>query len=464
MTGRAPTTLAATLLLLASGSALNAQTEVDGPPHTTLVRPPFAHTMGIHHARPMHLKLFLGDRTKFDDPQGVAAVKFASDDDPGARRDDFQLTLFGVNSGRGEILYNSSMQTLAIYGRTGSGEAEFLAPRGIAATVDGRVYVADTGNGRVVRLRWNPIGRSLEWVGTWAAGRPTDVATDARGQLYTVDYEAGAVLRFADSIAGAGTNFLAPSPIGGDRWPLPDDVEAPISLAVGDSLDPWYSPAHYRLLLVDRDGQRLRAIDDSGRVVAESALPQLEGEAHGAFAFVELDYYGNVYATDRFLDVVYKFDPDLRLLTKFPGSEPGADGLDEPRGVAIWRRFGQVFVAERDGAHYYFIGTDFEPRTGPLEVREMGLDAWALELFMTEAAMVSLSLVDAAGDTLASADLGTLGVGEQLAAWDATGWKGPPAEGWRERVAHAYVEARPTYSSRKRFSRVRRYEIAWRTP
>ncbi|MGH7549796.1 MAG: hypothetical protein ACREK3_03475, partial [Gemmatimonadota bacterium] len=87
--------------------------------HTTLVYPPFAHTLGIHRARLVHLKLFLGDRTRFDDPQGVAAVKFASDDDPEAKGDDYQLTLFGVNSGRGEILYNSSMQTLAIYGGQG---------------------------------------------------------------------------------------------------------------------------------------------------------------------------------------------------------------------------------------------------------------------------------------------------------------------------------------------------------
>lgn len=464
MVSRTRLSLTIALSLMATLDPVVAQTEVDGPPYTTLVRPPFAHTMGIHHARPMHLKLFLGDRTRFDDPQGVAAVKFASDDDPDARRDDFQLTLFGVNSGRGEILYNSSMQTLAIYGRTGSGEGEFLAPRGIAATVDGRVYVADTGNGRVARLRWEPIGRRLEWVGAWPAGRPTDVAADARGQLYSVDYDAAAVLRFADSTAGAGTSFLAASPIEADRWPLPADVDSPISLAVADSLDPWYSPAHYRLLLVDRDGQRLRAIDASGTVVAESTLPALEGDARGALAFVELDYYGNVYATDRHLDVVYKFDSHLRLLTKFPGSDPTVDPLDEPRGVAIWRRFGQVFVAERNGAHYFFVGTDFEPRTGPLEVREVGRRAWALDLFLTEAALVTVSFLDAAGDTLATADVGTLGVGEQVARWGSAGWLEVPAEEWRERSTHAIVEARPTYSSRRRFSRVRRYELVWATP
>ncbi|HET7693735.1 MAG TPA: hypothetical protein VFM44_11670, partial [Gemmatimonadota bacterium] len=156
----------------------------DQPAHTTLVYPPFAHTLGIHRARAQHLKLFLGDRTRFDDPQGLAAVKFASDDDPDARGDDFQLTLFGVNSGRGEILYNSSMQTLAIYGRPGGGKDELTRPHGIAATVDGRVYVADTGNRRVVRLRWDPDARALSWVGSWDAPAPFDVEADTRGDLW----------------------------------------------------------------------------------------------------------------------------------------------------------------------------------------------------------------------------------------------------------------------------------------
>ncbi|MFN2384541.1 MAG: hypothetical protein ABR559_09845, partial [Gemmatimonadota bacterium] len=200
----------------------------DQPAHTTLVYPPFGHTLGIHRARPAHLKLFLGDRTRFDDPQGLAAVKFDSDDDPQARGDDFQLTLFGVNSGRGEILYNSSMKTLAIYGRRGSGEDELAEPHGIAATVDGRVYVADTGNRRIVRLSWDPTPRSLTWAGSWPAGAPFDVEVDARGDVWATDREADAVLRYSDSDPGEGSALPEIAAAAGDRWSLPEDVDAPL--------------------------------------------------------------------------------------------------------------------------------------------------------------------------------------------------------------------------------------------
>jgi hypothetical protein len=441
----------------------------DQPAHTTLVYPPFAHTLGIHRARPQHLKLFLGDRTRFDDPQGLAAVKFASDDDPEARGDDFQLTLFGVNSGRGEILYNSSMQTLAIYGRPGGGKDELTRPHGIAATVDGRVYVADTGNRRVVRLRWDPDARALSWVGSWDTPAPFDVEADTRGDLWVSDREANAVLRFPDEAAGAGTQLL-PAPLTtGDRWPLPNDVEAPLGLAVMDSLDPWLQPNATRLYLVDGDGRRLRAYDTNGKVVAAVDAAQMPGGSAARFFYVEIDYFGNVYVSDPAGGRIWKLDPMLRLLDSFSGPGPAENALEEPRGIAIWKRFGQVFVAEREGAQYFFVGTDFRPISEPLEVRRAprersGSLDWSMDLFLTEAATVTVAFLDAAGETLATADAGVERAGPRSVAWDEGDWTEPGAPGWEERARSVVVEARPTYSSRRRFARVKELPIVWAGP
>ncbi|MGH7563450.1 MAG: NHL repeat-containing protein [Gemmatimonadota bacterium] len=435
----------------------------EAPEHTTLVYPPFAHTLGIHRARPVHLKVFLGDRTRFDDPQGVAAVKFTSDDDPEAKGDDYQLTLFGVNSGRGELLYNSSMQTLAIYGGQGSGPGKFSAPRGVAATVDGRIYVADTGNRRVARLRWDPVGRKLDWVGEWSAPGPFDVATDQRGNVWAADPVADAVLRFAESTAGAGSSLLPPSPIDGDRWPLPEDVEGPTGLAIGDSLDPWYHPPGYRLYLVDRDGGRLRAYDAEGEVLAEIRPADLDrpDDRPGRFGYVELDYYGNVYVSDPVAEVLYKLDPALEPLATFPGPGPATERLEEPRGVAIWPRFGQVFVAERDGARYFFVGTDLRTNSDAVEVRVSEDSAYAFDVFLTEMSFVNAAFLDAAGDTLAFAEAGTFGPGRVTIGWSAEDWTEAPPTGFRERVERVEIEARPTYSSRKRFSLVRTFAVRW---
>lgn len=438
----------------------------DQPAHTTLVYPPFAHTLGIHRARSLHLKLFLGDRTRFDDPQGLAAVKFASDDDPEARGDDFQLTLFGVNSGRGEILYNSSMQTLAIYGRSGSGKDELARPHGIAATVDGRVYVADTGNRRVVRLRWDPGARALSWIGSWDAPAPFDVEADTRGDLWASDRGANAVLRFPDRTAGAGTELLPPPLATGDRWPLPADVEAPLGLAVMDSLDPWLQPNATRLYLVDRDGGRLRAYDTRGRIVA--AVDAAEMPEAARFFYVEIDYFGNVYVSDPAGGRIWKLDPMLRLLDSFSGPGPAESALEEPRGIAIWKRFGQVFVAEREGAQYFFVGTDFHPVSEPLEVRRPAREGdpadWTMDLFLTEAATVTVAFLDAAGDTLASADAGVERAGRRSVTWKETDWTEPGAPGWEGAARSVVVEARPTYSSRRRFARVKELPIVWAGP
>jgi hypothetical protein len=72
-----------------------------------------------------------------------------------------------------------------------------------------------------------------------------------------------------------------------------------------------------------------------------------------------------------------------------------------------------------------------------------------------------VAFLGADGDTLAVADAGMAGEGSQDVAWDATGWQTPPVEGWAERAERVVVEARPTYSSRRRFARVREFPLVW---
>jgi hypothetical protein len=57
----------------------------------------------------------------------------------------------------------------------------------------------------------------------------------------------------------------------------------------------------------------------------------------------------------------------------------------EPRGIAIWKRFGQVFIAEKKGAQYFWIGTDLKSK----ELVKRGNSQYTLTMDLTEYSFIS---------------------------------------------------------------------------
>ncbi|MBA2565668.1 MAG: hypothetical protein H0V09_09640 [Gemmatimonadetes bacterium] len=420
----------------------------------TLVYPPFNHTYGIHKARTSHLKLFLGGRTVFADPQGLAAVKLAQDDNPELKVDDFQLTVLGLNAGRGEIIYNSSMQTLAMYGTHGEGEGQFDRPRGVAADVDGNVYVADTGNRRVVRLAWRE--RQLAWAGTvpGAFAEPWGVAVAPPGdELFVSDRTANQVFRWRPDQAGGDPVAMFPA-----------GLPRPTALAVLDSGERWLRHKEDALFVVHDDGARLSKFDLQGHALASTAAAERDSlRAAPRFAYLAPDYFGNVYVTDTGNGTIYKFKGDLTFLTSYGSQGEGDYQLDEPRGIAIWKRFGQVFVAEREGAQYFFVGTDVRLPEGALAVQIHGAGAsrrYSFEAFFTEPSELKLTFLapdSTVIDTLTVPATIESGPGE-------VSWSGEAlAADLPQRASRIVLEPRPTYSSRKRFARRVERPIDWST-
>ena len=140
-----------------------------------------------------HAFVFLGSGTGVDATAGIAAVKLLSKDDPSTGSDDDELTVFGLNSGRCEILYNTSLYNAEIYGECGGGRGQFRAPLGIAADVHGNVFVADTGNDRIVRLLYKDDAlvhvRSFGSLGSGPRQfrSPSQIAIGHSGKLYVAD-------------------------------------------------------------------------------------------------------------------------------------------------------------------------------------------------------------------------------------------------------------------------------------
>jgi hypothetical protein len=73
---------------------------------------------------------------------------------------------------------------------------------------------------------------------------------------------------------------------------------------------------------------------------------------------VAIDYFGSVYVTDEVNDQIHKFDHDLRYIISVGRTGTSKGEFVAPRGITIWRRYGQVFLSEKEGGQYLWIAAD----------------------------------------------------------------------------------------------------------
>lgn len=404
-----------------------------------LVYPPFGHSMGFHKAGNFYLKLFLGLGARFEDPQGIACVRLSATDDLGTKDDDDELTVYVVNSGRHQIIYNSGLTGAHSYGSMGSDSGQFHTPRGIAATPEGMVYVADMNNNRVVQLR-NEKGRLrfVRHIGQGELGHPQGCAADNRGRVYVTDTDHNRVMvydslgSFRQSFDGNGT------------------LDAPFWIAVLGFGDRW---SHYKeavIAVADSNCARLRFFDQMGRETARACNADI-GLPEAYFAGIALDYYGNLYATDMVNHLVHKFDWHLKYVASFGRHGGGEMEFESPRGIAIWRRYGQVFIQERESAQYYWIGIDgyikgvFPPA---IDKDHPGVTI-ALQLY--EPADFKAQVLDSAGHQVRQlVHEFREKLGENLFVWDGEDDSGRPVPPGEYTIS---VTMEPTYSAKGYFTK-----------
>jgi hypothetical protein len=358
---------------------------------TTLVTPPWTHCLGLHKVTQFHLDIYSGYREKFNDPEGLFCIKLTSKDNPGTTRDDDELTVYGVNSGACDIIYNKSLTSIGIVGHPGSGQMEFRNPRAVTGNKDGDLFVADTGNDRIVHLRY--VDDELVWVKELRAG------TDAPLRSPSGVCLSGGLLYVADT---GNNRIVVLSPDGSvvkvfDIKTKGASLFRPYAIAAVTEGDDFLYYADHFLVVTDSLGNRLWQISPEGKV---SGLVRRAGiGGNGSFDHVAIDYYGNIYVTDRQTGRIHKFDRHLGYLVAFGDKGTGEGELDEPRGITIYRRFGQIFVSERAGAQYFWVGTDllrfsaenlvFDP-----DRKRCGID---VSFLLTECSTISLVLRDDRG-------------------------------------------------------------------
>ncbi len=316
----------------------------------TLVFPTFLHTWGMQKAGPAHLRIFLNGRTRFDDPQGIAVTVLDAWDDPQSKSDDDEPTIYGINSGRGEIIYNTSMFSVGLYGSKGRGVGQFLEPHGVDADPAGNLVVADTGNDRIAVLFNN--GRVLSHRRyLWMIGEndslksPYDVALVPGDGVWVTDSGNSRLVLF--DLESESSRILDLSGI----------VEIPGAIALSHPRQRWSYYRNNAIYLASRAGDILVKLDQEGNEVARVTAEDV-GLDEMEIRYLTTDFYSNVWATDGTANAIHKFDRNLNHLATFGSRGRRKLQFEGPRGISLWRRFGQVIIAESKGAQYYWVGAD----------------------------------------------------------------------------------------------------------
>ncbi len=296
-----------------------------------------------------------------------------------------------------------NIETVAGTGVAGCGEdgpavvASLNAPAGLAAGPGGVLYIADSGNGRILRLAGGQLATVIEPspVGVTLA-QPTGIAVDRSGVLYVADAEAGVVLRrspdgavtvVADRSRGlnrprdvalgvAGELFVAD---GRRVWKI--GAEGSMSLFAGGSTSAVWGDgvkatsarldgpigvavdAGGDLYIAEEGRYRIRKVDQTGliRTVAGTGESGTDGEEGPATAArlvdpvaVAIDGLGRLWIADYLGNRVRRVETDGTIRTIAGNGEPGYDGdaggaavalLNRPRDIAA-DGHGNVYVAD----------------------------------------------------------------------------------------------------------------------
>jgi hypothetical protein len=428
------------LILLFLTSALLLSLAAGGERRTTLVTPPWNHCLGLHKVRQLHLDIFSGYREKFDDPQGLFCTKLHCEDDPDTEKDDDELTVFGLNSGRHKLIYNKSLTSIGIVGGQGSSLTRFDRPIAVTGDRAGNIIVADSGNNRLVHFMYEndellPV-KEISGNDDYRLRAPSGVALSG-GLIYTADTGNDRIVVFRMD----GTpvkSFTAARPGAG--------MFRPASIAAITKGDEWIYYGDYFIAVVDSFGNRLWKLSPEGRVLGLASYEEF-GRS-GRFNHVAIDYFGNIYATDAANGQIHKFTRHLEFLVSIGGGGDGRIRFDEPRGIAIYRQFGQIFVSERAGAQYFWIGTDLFR----LSAEELTFDsvrntcAVNVSFLLSEHSIVSIHLEDERGTkvlTILSEYMLPGGIFNKRIEVPC-----PEPEILANCKLHLVIVAKPTYSSR----------------
>ena len=236
--------------------------------------------------------------------------------------------IFVTDTGWGKVVvFDSKNRKFEFWGESGRGTLQ--QPIGVTSDSTGRVYVTDAAQRRVVVFDRN--GEFALAMGqTEELERPTGIAIDEdRRRVYVVDTRKHNIVVF--DLDGRRISTI------GERGTAPGQFNFPTNLAVGrDGRLYVMDSMNFRVQILDPDGRAIRAFGENGRSPGQFA------RAKG----IALDSEGHIYVVDAAFNNFQIFDPEgqLLLFVGSNGKSPGQFWL--PAGAYIDNE-DRVYVADQ---------------------------------------------------------------------------------------------------------------------
>lgn len=227
------------------------------------------------------------------------------------------------------------------------------APRNLAIGRDGSVYVADTGNSRIIK--YNSKG---EFVTTWgsrspdgqvppAAGtfiEPWGIALDVEGNVLVADTWNHRIQKF-----DSGGNFLLQWGVSGLASEGLDRLWGPRGIAISPDGKVYVTDTgNKRVVVFSSDGKALFEFDSS----EDARLDEPVGIALGP--------EGNVYVSDTWNMRVAVFSKDGKYLSSFSIQGWNSDSMDNKPYLAV-DQGGRIYVTDPEDFRVLVFSSDGQP-------------------------------------------------------------------------------------------------------
>lgn len=300
------------------------------------------------------------------------------------------------------LLFGATERGLDAFDGHGSTFGPLDAPRGLSSDEFGRIYVADSGNDRVLVFATHPEFHELRLEPLFAIEglkRPHDVAFADGGtpfdasddRIYVADTGRNRVVRL-DLDADGAREVSSVGGLGSGEQRFAGPTAIAVAHRDGHDLDTVYvADSHRRRLvrLVDRG----RALHFDGSL--DHDLPEITA--------LDTDTWGNVYAASPRGGEVRKFTADLLPVASLREGLTGPRGVhlprvtvhDHTRGTVTREGRGSAVLVDRWGEHSGLRRVDLG-----VEIRDLAVDDGALRFTLTDHAEVVARVHDADGRRL----------------------------------------------------------------